>query len=129
MKRSLCAIAMVWFGAGAACATPQGGATTSVNTTAGAPDGAPLRGTRLAGPPRRYHGLIARQFDGRLRGRFQLCVGPAGSVERVEIIRSTGLPDYDRELRQSISGWRYRGFDAPLGALDCRSLDVVFRLL
>lgn len=41
---------------------------------------------------------------------FKLCVGTDGRVFSLNILKSSGYPEYDRKLRDNMRKWRYRPF-------------------
>jgi hypothetical protein len=47
----------------------------------------------------------------RAAGSFRLCLDNAGQVVSVTMLRSTGIPNYDRKIiRTILTTWRYRPF-------------------
>jgi hypothetical protein len=43
-------------------------------------------------------------------GVFDYCIGLDGRVYRVGIVRSTGLPSYDKRIREKMGEWQYKPF-------------------
>lgn len=50
---------------------------------------------------------IQRARVSTLIGSFQYCLAPTGKVDSVDLIRSTGVPDYDALIMSGIRAWQY----------------------
>jgi TonB family protein len=59
---------------------------------------------------------------------FHFCIDTTGHVSRVAILRSSGLPGYDRKLVAAIGGWSYKPFlDEGTAVPVCSSVHFVYR--
>lgn len=62
--------------------------------------------TRIT-PSDRMKTAIQRAQVSALIGSFQYCLGPTGKVDSVDLIRSTGVPDYDAMIMSGMREWQY----------------------
>lgn len=53
---------------------------------------------------------IQRARVSALIGSFQYCLAPAGNVEAVDLIRSTGVPEYDARIMSAMHEWKYEPY-------------------
>jgi protein TonB len=53
---------------------------------------------------------ISRSGKNKLVGAFKLCLTAAGSVQRVDMSKSTGFPAYDNRILAQMRVWKYRPF-------------------
>jgi hypothetical protein len=60
-------------------------------------------------------------------GSFKVCFDAAGEVQRVAVLRSTGLDRYDAKILATVRGWRYRPVlrdDKPIDA--CTAVSFIY---
>jgi hypothetical protein len=62
--------------------------------------------TRIT-PTERLKVAIQRAHVSALIGSFQYCLAPTGMVDSVDLIRSTGVPDYDAMIIGAMRQWQY----------------------
>lgn len=78
------------------------------------PDGADLTAMQRAGASR-------------VTGNFRVCIDPAGRVDRVAAVRSTGYAGYDARLLGAMRAWRYRPYQIDGAAVAaCSMVTFVF---
>lgn len=123
-----------------ACATTGNGLPgRDGKTPTGMPEIEPVEGkddasrahlTRLSPPEldgadRLYH-RIEVAHAGKAATQVRLCVTPAGSVDSVNVIASSGLADYDRTVVDAVAGWQYAAYAAPAETRVCENLTVAY---
>jgi outer membrane biosynthesis protein TonB len=53
---------------------------------------------------------VARSGQTKIFGTFKLCVDTAGTVSSLQMMKSTGVENYDQKIVQAMHDWRYRPF-------------------
>jgi hypothetical protein len=99
------------------CATSRGGGTSQANGNPcqgpGDPPNAHIRpGRRISEvgiDPKVTPALPPELQDTQntVWGLFNVCVSPRGSVDSVQILKSTGLPHVDTDWANTMTKWRY----------------------
>jgi TonB family protein len=79
----------------------------------------------LDGADRLYR-RIETERAGLASTQVRFCVTPAGSVETVDVIASSGLPEYDRTVVDAVSTWQYAAYAAPAETRVCENLTVAY---
>jgi TonB family protein len=76
---------------------------------------------------RRLNRAIETRHDGQVSARVRVCVTPDGQVASAELLSSSGLDDYDRELLSDVRSWSYQPYAAPAETRVCERLDVSYQ--
>jgi hypothetical protein len=50
----------------------------------------------------------------RVIGTFKVCIDTRGAVADVRLLKSTGYPTYDGDLRRGVLTWKYRPIKVPV---------------
>jgi len=53
---------------------------------------------------------IQRSGKTKVIATAKLCLSTSGEVERVDLVKSSGFPNYDDKIRSAMSTWRYRPY-------------------
>ena len=74
-----------------------------------------LEGSRIAGekqiiPDDVTKTEIQRSGKTKVIATAKLCLSTSGEVERVDLVKSSGFPNYDDKIRSAMSTWRYRPY-------------------
>lgn len=125
---------------GAGCATvgglPERGAAGSgrgqLTLDTRSPDDAratfPTRLSRAELPGAdRLANKIAVEAGGAVATEVKLCVAPDGSVEKVDLLGKSALPDYDAAVVDGLADWKYAAYKAPASVRVCEKLTVSYR--
>lgn len=76
---------------------------------------------------RRLNRAIETRHDGQVNAQVRICVAPDGQVASAELLSSSGLADYDRELLTAVESWTFEPYAAPAETRVCERLDVSYR--
>ena len=76
---------------------------------------------------RRFNRAIETRHDGAVNAQVRVCVSPDGQVASAELVSSSGLEDYDREVLTDVQAWRYEPYAAPAETKVCERLEVSYR--
>ncbi|HUH06029.1 MAG TPA: energy transducer TonB [Kofleriaceae bacterium] len=76
---------------------------------------------------RRLNRAIETRHEGQVSARVRVCVSPDGQVALAELVSSSGLEDYDRELLSDVRSWSYQPYAAPAGTRVCERLEVSYQ--
>ncbi|WP_428269646.1 energy transducer TonB [Haliangium sp.] len=72
---------------------------------------------------------IQMQRDGKSRivGVFKMCLNKAGGVSSIDMVKSSGYPDYDRKIRSKMQEWRYQPYMVNGQAIPvCSSITFIY---
>jgi protein TonB len=53
---------------------------------------------------------IQRSGKPKIVGSFKICLGTGGSIDSINMLKSTGFPAYDEKLKREMRDWRFRPF-------------------
>lgn len=67
------------------------------------------------------------EHGGTVRAQVKLCVAPTGSVADVDLVASSGMPEYDDAVVDAAAGWQYAAYPAPAGTRVCQDVTVAYR--
>jgi hypothetical protein len=70
-----------------------------------------IAGTKLIVPDDKTKVQITMGQKDRYIGSFKLCIDTSGNVSRVNLLKSTGLVDYDAKLQREMWKWRYKPYE------------------
>lgn len=59
---------------------------------------------------------------------LDLCVSPAGTVTKVELARSSSLPELDAALLHDARAWQFASMPGPDSVQSCRRATIAYRL-
>jgi TonB family protein len=59
--------------------------------------------------------------------QVRLCVTPTGTVDKVAVLQSSGLPSYDAAVVAGVSKWRYTAYQGPSDARICERATINYR--
>ena len=65
---------------------------------------------------------IVREHHGVVTSKVNMCVAADGDVDKVSLVSSSGMHDYDQAVLAAVSTWEYRP-----GTAACKQLDVSYR--
>jgi periplasmic protein TonB len=74
-----------------------------------------LEGQRVAGnkhivPSEVTKTAIQRSGKSKIVGSFKLCLTTSGTISSINMLKSTGFPDYDGKIQTEMRSWRYRPY-------------------
>jgi protein TonB len=91
-----------------------------------------LEAQRIAGekdiqPPNDVATAISRSGKG-VVGVVKMCLSQGGSVQKLNVLKSTGHPAYDNKIKSKMREWRYRPFMVNGKAVPvCTSVTFIYR--
>lgn len=85
-----------------------------------------LSKAELPAADRISHRILAER-GGAVSAQVKLCVAPTGAVAGVDLLESSGMPEYDRAVVDAIAGWQYAAYAAPAQTTVCGKLTVAYR--
>jgi TonB family protein len=74
----------------------------------------------------RLYRRIAVEKAGTASAQVRLCVAPAGKVDRVDLVSSSGMAEYDQAVLDNVATWQYESFAAPVETRVCENLTVAY---
>ena len=93
-----------------------------------------LEGSRISGekeimPDATTATAIQRSGKDRLVGSFKICLTVEGTIASVNMIKSTGFPEYDNKITSTIRGqWRYHPYNVNGKAVPvCTAVTFIYR--
>lgn len=90
-------------------------------------EGQRIRGNPQIHPPETARNAMLRDGARRTQAVVKLCLDTQGSPSTVELVKSSGYPEYDSRLRAEIRTWRYRPYRLEGGAAIAVCTSIVFR--
>jgi TonB family protein len=138
--KTLLSLSAVLVLAAAGCATTGGGLPgrdgplggkvpdVSVEPTQGGRTGFPGRisNAALPGADRLAHRINA-EHNGTISAQVRLCVAPAGNVDQVGLVQSSGMAEFDKAVVDGVGDWQYAAYAAPDDIRVCENLTVAYR--
>jgi periplasmic protein TonB len=91
-----------------------------------------LEAQRISGekdiqPPNDVATQIARSGKGTV-GVVKMCLAAGGSVQKLNVLKSTGYPGYDNKIKSKMREWKYRPFMVNGKAVPvCTSVTFIYR--
>ena len=71
---------------------------------------------------------IAIEGGRQVTAAVKLCVAPDGKVDKVDLLTSSGVDDYDRAVVDGMTSWRYAAYAAPTSLHVCERVDVSYHV-
>jgi outer membrane biosynthesis protein TonB len=90
-------------------------------------DGKRYRGNTQIQPPDSVKTAMSRAGDDRVRAIIKMCLSKTGDVASVDLLLSTGYPDYDRKLLGQVRTWRYHPYKLDSGQAVPVCTSIVFK--
>jgi periplasmic protein TonB len=86
-----------------------------------------ISGEKEIQPPNDVATQMSRSGKGTV-GVVKLCLNAGGSVDKLNVLKSTGYPAYDNKIKQKMREWRYRPFQVNGKATPvCTSITFIYR--
>lgn len=86
-----------------------------------------IKGEKDIQPPNDVATQISRAGKG-VTGVVKMCLSAGGSVNKLQVLRSTGYPGYDNRIKSKMREWKYRPFMVNGKAVPvCTSVTFIYR--
>ena len=69
-----------------------------------------ISGEKLITPADVTKTEISRSGKTKLLSSFKICINTGGAVDKVQLLKSSGFPDYDSKIQAEMRNWKYRPF-------------------
>ncbi|HTM23435.1 MAG TPA: TonB family protein [Kofleriaceae bacterium] len=85
-----------------------------------------LSGTRQIHPDESTQSKMGRDGTTSTRAVVKMCLGPDGHVDSLDLLQSSGYPDYDAKILATMRAWRYSEFGGQ--AIICSPVTFVYNV-